>query len=142
MKSITNLFKEAFQKKKERNWEKIFVLVDLHDTIIKGCYNSGEFRTFDLISLDAVEVLKLMTLRKDICLILWTSTNRELKIYTEWLDHYHDIQFDYVNENPEVKSTEYAYFGDKMYFNVIIDDKAGFEPSDWLELKENLHLMI
>ena len=42
------------------------------------------------------------------------------------------ITFNYVNENPEVPSTTLGNFKDKFYYNILIDDKAGFEMnSDW-----------
>jgi hypothetical protein len=37
-----------------------------------------------------------------------------------------------VNKNPEVKSTTYGYYEDKPYFNVLFEDKAGFDATeDW-----------
>lgn len=45
------------------------------------------------------------------------------------------INFDYINENPEVNSTEYADFDTKLYFNVGLDDKFGFDvEEDWKEI--------
>lgn len=139
MKSITKLFQEAFEKKRKRNWEKIYVLVDLHDTIVHGVYDKEQ--DFKFISADCIEVLKQMTERKDICLILWTSTYiKELLKFSKFVEN-EGIDFDWFNKNPEELSTKYADFSHKFYFNVIIDDKAGFEPSDWGELRENLHLI-
>ena len=37
--SIEKSFDAAFKRMKDRNWEKIYVLVDIHDTILKACYN-------------------------------------------------------------------------------------------------------
>ena len=43
------------------------------------------------------------------------------------------IEFSYINENPEVAGkTEWGDFDTKMYANVLLDDKAGFDPEeDW-----------
>ena len=49
------------------------------------------------------------------------------------------IHFDYANENPEVGNTSFQNFEVKLYFNVGIDDKFGFEPeTDWLKVIEVL----
>ena len=42
------------------------------------------------------------------------------------------IVFDYLTENPEVPNTENGNFTDKFYYNFLLDDKAGFYPTeDW-----------
>ena len=49
------------------------------------------------------------------------------------------IHFDYANENPEVGNTSFQNFEVKLYFNVGIDDKFGFEPeTDWIKVIEVL----
>jgi len=43
-----------------------------------------------------------------------------------------NINFDYINENPEVMNTSYGYYENKPYINVLLDDKAGFSAeTDW-----------
>lgn len=134
--SITTAFKNAFERKIEKNWDKIFVLVDIHDTILKACYEQAEcYEYFPM----AKEALQELSSRHDICLILWSSC------YPEKLDSYVDrfsndgITFDYVNRNPEVVNTSLACFDDKLYFNVGIDDKFGFDAeTDWAEVMEVL----
>ena len=49
------------------------------------------------------------------------------------------IRFDYANENPEVGKTSFQNFEVKLYFNVGIDDKFGFEAeTDWVKVIEVL----
>ena len=81
---------------REKNWEKIYVAVDIHDTILRACYDDEE--TYDFFP-SAKEVLQTMTIRDDICLILWSSCHRDkLKEYARhFLDN--GIRFDYINEN-------------------------------------------
>jgi hypothetical protein len=43
------------------------------------------------------------------------------------------IRFDYANENPEVGKTSFQNFEVKLYFNVGIDDKFGFEANEVLK---------
>jgi hypothetical protein len=80
-----------------------------------------------------------MTNRDDICLILWSGC------YDEQLDTYRGrfaeegIRFDYANENPEVGKTSFQNFEVKLYFNVGIDDKFGFDAeTDWVTVIEVL----
>ena len=67
---IGKAFEVAFKRKKEMNWEKIYVVVDIHDTILRACYENEE--TYDYYPY-AREALQLMTSRDDICMILWSG---------------------------------------------------------------------
>ena len=67
---IGKAFEVAFKRKKEKNWEKIYVVVDIHDTILRACYENEE--TYDYYPY-AREALQLMTSRDDICMILWSG---------------------------------------------------------------------
>lgn len=127
--NIAKSFEVAFNRKKLKNWEKIYVIVDIHDTIVKACYDSEE--TFQYFPL-AKEALQLLSARDDVTLILWSSCHDEqMKAY---LKHFEEdgIHFDFANENPEVTNNKLSNFDQKLYFNVGIDDKFGFEPEkDW-----------
>ena len=132
MSGIIRAFDSAFTRKEEQGWEKMYVLVDIHDTIFKACYENEE--TYEAYPW-ALTTLRLMTQHKDICLILWTST------YPEKLDEYLKkfaecrISFDMINGNSEVPNTELSCFDHKPYFNVGIDDRFGFNPEeDWRSL--------
>ena len=109
---IAKAFEAAFRRKREKNWEKIYVVVDIHDTILR-----------------------------DICLILWSGC------YPDRLEKYRQrfaadgIHFDYINENPEVGNSAFQNFDKKLYFNVGIDDKFGFDPeTDWVRVMEAVAL--
>ena len=130
--------KRTFELIPVRKWDTIYVLIDVHGTIIPGSWHRKN--EFKFISEDCAEVLRWFTKRKDIKLILWTSSReQEIDEIVMWLWAFHDIGIDYVNENPEAKETEYAVFGQKPYFNILIDDKAGFEPEkDWAAIKREL----
>lgn len=127
----------AFEEKKQKGWKYIFVAVDLHDTIIKGTYtknNEGkEFYPY------AEEVLQWLTRRKDVVLILWTSSHtKPAKDILKWLNS-RNIRFQYVNENPLCSNSELCDFSKKFYLSIILDDKAGFEgKTDWLLIKKEL----
>ena len=117
---------------KERNWEKIYVLVDIHDTVLRACYHNKE--TYDMFPF-AKEALDVMTHAQQISLILWTSTHKdEIEKYTDFFKE-QGIRFDMVNINHETKNTDLSCFDEKTYFNVGIDDKFGFDAEhDWEEI--------
>ena len=46
-----------------------------------------------------------------------------------------NINFDYINENPEINSNKLSDFSKKFYFNIGLDDKCGFDAEqDWLDI--------
>ena len=104
MSSIIKAFNTAHEKKLVNHWDKNYVLVDIHATILKPSYHNEE--KFEFYPY-AKEVLRLLSIKKDYSLILWTST-------------YHD---------------KIECFDEKTYFDIGIDDKFGFEPeTDWEEI--------
>ncbi len=134
--SIFDAFEKAFLRKQEKGWEKIYVIVDIHDTILRACYDKAE--VYDYFPY-AKEALQIMSYRDDICLILWSGSPIEvLKTYQARFAA-DNIHFEYLNENPEVENTPFQNFDKKLYFNVGIDDRFGFDPdTDWEEVIEAL----
>lgn len=134
---MINYIHRAFSDKKKRNWDTLYIAIDLHDTIIEGKYNlHNEGSNFFP---NAINVLRNWTNRKDIVLILWTSShhdsiNEQLKRMEK-----EGIKFDYINENPVTKNTELCDFSGKFYFNILLDDKAGFDgQNDWNYIENSL----
>jgi hypothetical protein len=111
-------------------------VVDIHDTILRACYENEE--TYDYYPY-AREALQLMTNRDDICMILWSGCyDEQMAIYRSRFAE-EGIRFDYANENPEVGKTSFQNFEVKLYFNVGIDDKFGFDAeTDWVKVIEVL----
>lgn len=131
--SIIKSFSEALKQKEERGWEKLYVLVDIHNTIFKPCYHNEE--TFDWFP-DALEVLQYLTKDTRFDLILWTSSYQDkIQMYLEEFEK-HNIKFNMININTEVKSDDLGCFEEKTYYNVGIDDKFGFDAmTDWTVIK-------
>jgi len=136
--NLCNIRRTFVELRPKRNWNTIYWLVDVHGVIIPGSWRSEN--NYDVIAPECIEVLQWITNRKDQRLILWTSSMKdEINEIVVWLWRNYGINVDYVNENPEEKNTEYADFSLKPYFNVLIDDKAGFEPEkDWAAVKQEL----
>jgi hypothetical protein len=139
MNRIVKTFEKAFETAKRKNWDKIYVAVDLHETCLKPTWQkeiSTEYYPY------AKEVLLMLSERTDMCLILWSCSLPDIN--KEYYDFFKKdgINFDYINENPECPSTDYADFDTKLYFSVGLDDKFGFDPEeDWEELYNYLFLV-
>ena len=127
--NIVRSFETAFKRMKEKGWDKIYILVDIHDTVFEATYSKDEYyRWFPY----AKEALHLMSINPRISLILWSSS------YTDAIEKYINtfekskIHFDMVNVDKETEDNELSCFAQKTYFNVGIDDKFGFDARvDW-----------
>lgn len=126
----------AFNRAKEKNWEYVVFLIDIHDTIFKATYTDDE--KFEYIG-KAKEALQLMSAREDIKIILWSSTYSKSKYI---LQLYKDnIKIYAFNRNvPDIKNTDIACFDEKPFFSVGIDNAFGFEAeTDWDEVIKSLN---
>lgn len=140
MNRIVEQFEKSFGVIKSRkDWPKIYVAVDIHETCVVPTWST---KIDDEFYEDCKETLQMMSEDKEVCLILWSCSREELNVKYREFFATHDINFDYINENPECPSTTYANFERKLYFNVGLDDKFAFRPkakgrtkSDWYHLR-------
>ena len=126
--NIVKHIRNTLKRCKQKRWKKLFWAIDLHETIIEPTYSGN---TPQRMYPYARRVLRVLTQRHDMCLILFTSTSEEdlkgtLKFFKE-----QGIKFDYINRNPECPSEGYSDFSTKYHFDVMLENKGGFEPSDW-----------
>jgi hypothetical protein len=132
---IERMFAHSFKKE----WYETYWAIDLHGTIIKSTYKGTEVEYYPY----AKPTLQLLSQRKDIKMILWTSSfPGEILEYLKRLEE-DGIVFDHVNENPGIssKNGNFGYYSDKFYFNVLIDDKAGFDPNiEWFFIYSKMKL--
>lgn len=134
MKSWKKIIDDAFIQKKSRGWEKFYWAIDLHDTVITGKHNSNYNKS--TLFPNAKKTLDYLFDHPNHVTILWTSSYD--KTITDVLKQF-DLKFNYFNENPECCSSDLCDFQKKMYFNFLLDDKAGFDPqSDWEEIHKSL----
>lgn len=135
MKTIKELFDQEFNKMHSRNWDCIYVFVDIHDTIMKSTF-STEVDISNCYD-NAIEALQVLSQQKDIKLFLWTSCN--IQTARKYIDKFEKlgVKFLDVNRNYAVSNSRYACYDSKPYFNICLDDKCGFDPhKDWLEIRE------
>jgi hypothetical protein len=87
----------------------------------------------------AVEVVKWINSRTDCKIILWTSSHSAEVSNFLYECQVNEIHMDFVNENPLEGDSKRACFDRKFYFNVLLDDKAGFVgETDWAKIKQCL----
>ena len=142
--NIVKAFDSAFKRAKEKHWDYIYVLVDVHGTIFKPSYLNEEKYEFYPY---AKEALQLLSKDPNIKLILWTSSTYQAALDYGVVFNRNKIYFDYLNCNPEVErqstDPETLDLSSKYYFNIGIDDKFGFEPeTDWKTIYEYLKYFI
>lgn len=128
--SIAKAFRTANAKKEDRGWDKIYVAVDWHDTICESTYTDGVAYGFYP---KAIECLRMMSGNPQISLILYTSSYISVsEDFMRFCRHEYDINFEFFNCNHDVANTSYGDFGKKFYYDILVDDKAGFDPDeDW-----------
>jgi len=130
---------KAQETAKRKGWDRIYLAVDLHETCLKPTWQKEISREYYPY---AKEVLKMFSDMPDVCLILWSCSLPELN--KEYFDFFKKdgINFDYINENPECPSTDYANFDLKLYFSLGFDDKFGFDPEkDWEAILDYLNTL-
>lgn len=127
---ILKSLERAYNSAKRKGWDRLYFAIDIHDTIVVGNYKLDELPTTFIGK--ARECLQYLTDRPDIVLIMYTCSHpKEIDKYIEFFD-LHGIRFDHVNWNPEVPNNALGCYTDKFYFNVLLDDKSGFDAEhEW-----------
>lgn len=127
------LLEKQYLRMKERGWKKLYFVVDVHEVILKPNYDTDYSTEYYPL---AKEVLQMLSKREEIVLIMWTASIEEHRIKYQKEFEKEGINFQYINENPEVINTDWGDYKSKMYCNVGFDDKFGFDPSiHWEEIK-------
>jgi len=140
MRTIAEVLNYQIGLMNGREWDTIYVAVDWHDTMMPSTYSNDKYGKYKLYP-QAEEVLKWMSDNGNIRLILYTSSHGDQKAdFIHNMHHLYGIDFEYHNGNPEVENSKFGCFDEKFYFNVLLDDKAGFDPeTDWMDLKNNIN---
>ena len=128
--NIIKAIQTAERKQKERGYKFLYWCIDVHGVILSHTntlHNTGaEFYPYCLATLG------LLTDNPKYKLILWTSS---LDIAIQGIYDTlakEDINFHYVNENPDFTVTGICDYTKKFHFDILLEDKAGFEAeTDW-----------
>jgi len=140
---MINWIKKMFTHSFEHEWYETYWAFDIHGTILVPTFRKDSYDS-DFYPW-AKETLQLLSKRPDIIMILYTSS------YPEEIEHYNKvfkenhIRFKYINENPDIDSAKgnFGYYDDKFYFNVLFEDKAGFDPeTEWKPIFDFMHKCV
>ena len=133
--SVLNVIKNTFRIGREKEWYETYWAFDFHSTILKPTYNLND-RSIQYYPY-AKEAMQIISSRDDIITIAWTSSfPNEIKDYLEQFKR-DGIVFNHVGKNPGISSNlgNFGYYEDKFYFNVLFEDKAGFNAeTEWREI--------
>jgi hypothetical protein len=130
MKTWREHITSTYAQKRDKKWDKLYWIIDLHDTVITGKYN--KFNVGAELYPYAKETLDFLHEHPVHQTILWTSSHDDAleEITTRFA-----LKFNYLHTNPECPTTDMCNFDRKLYFNFILDDKALFDPLvDWKDI--------
>ena len=137
MSIIRSIQINHFELKEKRNWDRIYWFFDVHGTILKPNYQAGN--TPDEFYPYAKECLQFLSTLPDVVMCLYTCSHpHEIDEYLELFKE-NNINFKYINENPEVKTdiNGYGNYDKKPYMNILFEDKSGFNAEEeWLQVLE------
>jgi hypothetical protein len=135
--NVLHSIQKAKVRAEQKGWDYTYWFFDLHETIIIPNYTTEEIpKEFYP---DAKETLQMISKRSDIKMHIYTcSWPGEIEKYNAYFKE-NDIHFDFLfAKNPEVTNEALGFYENKPYFNVLFEDKAGFDPSYWKYVKEYL----
>lgn len=136
--SLLKWIKKMFKHAESKQWYETYWFFDFHGVISKPDYRK-EVKEVDYYPYVKETLQYLTKERKDIVLILFTSSYpEEIEIYMNQFKK-DNIFFKYINENPEISNAKGSFgcYDTKKYYNVIVEDKGGFVPeTDWKPIYE------
>lgn len=125
---ITQAIKRAYDVTIEREWDTIYWALDLHGTCLASNYDNDKV---SFLNDTVVKVLQTISNYPETKIIIWSSIDAATERKVRNLFNENGIKVFAVNENPDVANTETGNFDKKFYFSIVVDDKAGFDPSEW-----------
>lgn len=129
--SIIRAVERAYKVTKERGWDTVYWAVDLHGTVLESNYEAGGYQ---FISQDVVDALRHISNLPETRIILWSSVHEHEWPAVAAFIREASICVDFCNHNPEVANSTHGCFDQKFYFSILVDDKAGFCPSEWADV--------
>jgi len=134
MGAIIDVIHRQYDKQMRQQWYETYWLIDMHGVIIRPNHKEKLVNKLDFYEW-AKPSLQLLTARPDIRTILYTCSHKDqIRHYINLLS-LHNIEFEYVNDNPEIGEGDYGDYTNKPYFDVYLDDKAGFDAeTEWADI--------
>ena len=129
--SVIEAIRTAELQYVSRKWDTIYWAIDVYGTISKPNYIQSAIDYYPM----AKETLKILSDEPINKLILYTCSYDNDSFVMLDVFEQDGIHFDFINSNPDVDNTYCGDFTKKPYFNILLDDKAGFDPHcDWIKI--------
>jgi len=123
---------KAYRTAEKKQWNKIYWAIDLHDTCLKSTYGKNNYEFLGPV---VIEALRLICSRPENVLIIWSAVFADEEPLIVEFFAKEGIRIDFFNHNPVIQNTATGNFDTKFYFNVLVDDKAGFDwTQDWQKI--------
>ena len=120
----------AMKKKEERKHQYLYWCIDIHGVLLSNTYTiDNKGAKYLSISTTCMREISEDPSNK---IILWSSSHNSsiINVKNDLLGL--GVRVDFINCNPDCPSTNICNFDEKFYFDILLDDKAGFEPQvDW-----------
>lgn len=138
MGNVIKAFTTADAVRHQRDWDTLYIALDIHGTVIKPNWDGIATEFYP----DAIEGLKEICKDPIFKIIIWTCSKEEDRLeYGRMLEEA-GIPIYAINSNPETDNVlNWGDYSKKIYCNILLDDKAGFDPeTDWRRIIEYLKM--
>ena len=129
-------FRNADIRKDEKNWDTLYILLDIHATVMIPNWE-GVSKEFYPHCLDTLrEISKDPTYK----IIMWTCSKEDDRNHYKELLEAEGIPIYSINRNPDTEGVlNWGDYSDKLYCNILLDDKAGFDAyTEWEQILDYL----
>ena len=122
---IHNAIRNAYAKFDTRNYDYLYLALDIHGTCADSDYHNVSSSLYNV----AIKPLQVISHLPEVKIILFSCCHpHDFESYFK-LFQQNDIKISYFNSNPEIPNTKMGCFDLKFYYDVIFEDKGGFDPS-------------
>ena len=129
---IHNAIRKAYEQFESRKWDSIYFALDIHGTVADSDYHNVSSALYDT----CIEPLQVISHLPEVKIILFSCCYEAN--YPAYFDLFakNEIKITYFNENPDVQNTTTGCFDRKFYYNLIAEDKGGFDPWLWPSVRD------
>jgi len=135
------MFDKGYTTAKEAGYKYMVIAVDLHGTMLNTKqFNETQGKFLEKIEASlfpkAIKALQAMSAHESIVMYVYSGTKKsKLKKLVKHLSKKYGISLD-TRYHPMTQHSSQS-FKTKPYFNILLDDRAGFDPAkDWVEIIE------
>lgn len=130
--SALKAFVNANRRKDQRGWDTLYILLDIHGTVMKPNWDGVAEEFYPL----AIEALQEISKDPTYKIIMWTCSRPDDREHYKKLLNDRKIEIYAVNSNPDTEGVlDWGDYSQKLYCNILLDDKSGFDPyTDWVEI--------